>query len=69
MRPVCGLASRIQASAPTSGVEMNGMMEASSTSLRPGMSVRTTAQASKVPTAMANSALPAAIRSVLRIAW
>ena len=68
MSPVCGLASRIQASAPTSGVEMNGITEASSTRRRPGMSVRTTAQARNVPDTTAIAAVPAAMISVLRMA-
>ena len=68
MRPVCGLASRIQASAPTSGVEMKGMTEASSTSRRPGMSVRTTAQARNVPATTAITDVPALMMMVLRIA-
>jgi len=53
---------------PMNGVEMNGTIEAASTMRRPGMSVRTTAQAMKVPKAVAISDAPPAITSVLTIA-
>ena len=69
MRPVCGLASNIQASAPISGVEMIGAIDANSTSQRPGISVRATAQARNVPTTMAIAAVLDAMMMVLRMAW
>ena len=68
MRPVRGLASRIQASAPMKGVDMNGTIEAASTIRRPGISVRTTAQAMKVPNVVAKNDAQQAMMRVLRIA-
>ena len=66
--PVSGLPSRIQASAPMNEVEMNGTIEAISTTRRPGMSVRTTAHASRVPETAASTAEPVATMIVLTIA-
>ena len=47
---------------------MNGTIEAISTTRRPGMSVRTTAHASRVPETAASTAEPVATMIVLTIA-
>ncbi len=63
-----GFASMTQDSAPRNGVVMNGTIAVISISRRPGMSVRTTAHARKVPATVATSEAPEATTIVLRMA-